>query len=68
MVAISVDIDFKASHAVKLADGSSEEPHEHDWKVRSQVSSEKVNKNGFVMDFFAVESGTGRYCLGVRRR
>ena len=56
MIAISVDTDFKASHAVKLGDGSSEEPHEHNWKVRAQVSSDKVNKNGFVMDFLQLKA------------
>ena len=56
MIAISVDIDFRANHAVKLADGTSEEPHEHDWKVRAQVSSSQVNKNGFVMDFLQLKA------------
>ena len=56
MIAISVDTDFRASHAVKLGDGSSEEPHEHDWKVRAQVSASEVNKNGFVMDFLQLKA------------
>ena len=51
MFTISVETHFRASHQLTLPDGSKEPPHYHDWQVRADVSSNKLNNIGIVMNF-----------------
>jgi len=53
---ISVNRTFPAYHALALADGSREPVHEHNWRAVAAVSSEKLDKTGFVMDFHQLEA------------
>ncbi|MFC1739375.1 6-pyruvoyl tetrahydropterin synthase family protein [Planctomycetota bacterium] len=48
---VTVETSFRASHQLTLPDGSKEKIHHHNWQVAAQVSSEKLNKRGLVMDF-----------------
>jgi 6-pyruvoyltetrahydropterin/6-carboxytetrahydropterin synthase len=51
MFTISVERHFHASHQLTLPDGSKEPVHSHDWIVIVDLSSEKLNNMGVVMDF-----------------
>jgi 6-pyruvoyltetrahydropterin/6-carboxytetrahydropterin synthase len=51
MFLISVETHFNASHQLVLPDGSKEPVHNHDWKVTANVSSDKLNNMGIVMNF-----------------
>jgi len=51
MFAISVETHFWASHQLVLPDGSKEPAHAHNWSVTAEVSSDKLNSMGLVMDF-----------------
>ena len=51
MFTISVETHFWASHQLTLPDGSKEPAHQHNWLVTADVSSEKLNSMGLVMNF-----------------
>ncbi|MHC4557353.1 MAG: 6-pyruvoyl trahydropterin synthase family protein [Planctomycetota bacterium] len=51
MFTISVETHFRASHQLTLQDGSKEPVHHHNWSVTADVSSDKLNSMGLVMDF-----------------
>jgi 6-pyruvoyltetrahydropterin/6-carboxytetrahydropterin synthase len=51
MFTVRVETHFWASHQLTLADGSKEPPHRHNWSAAADVSSEKLNSMGLVMDF-----------------
>ena len=51
MFSISVERHFQASHQLTLADGSKEPVHSHNWVIIANLSSEKLNNMGIVMDF-----------------
>lgn len=51
MFTISVETHFRASHQLPLSNGSKERAHRHNWLVTADVSSEKMNPLGVVMDF-----------------
>ena len=51
MFTISVETHFWASHQLALSDSSKESMHNHNWSVTADVSSDKLNSMGFVMDF-----------------
>jgi len=51
MFTIRVETHFRASHQLALPDGSKEPLHHHNWAVTAEVSSDKLNSMGFVMDF-----------------
>ena len=51
MFTISVETHFRASHQLALPDGSKEPVHHHNWLVTADVSSDKLNSMGLVMDF-----------------
>jgi len=51
MLTISVETHFWASHRLVLPDGSKESAHQHNWLVAADVSSDKLNSMGLVMDF-----------------
>jgi 6-pyruvoyltetrahydropterin/6-carboxytetrahydropterin synthase len=56
MFTISVERHFHASHQLTLPDGSKEPVHSHDWIVTADISSEKLNNMGVVMDFRALKA------------
>jgi 6-pyruvoyltetrahydropterin/6-carboxytetrahydropterin synthase len=51
MFTVSVETHFGASHQLTLPDGSKEPLHHHDWVVTANLSSDKLDSMGFVMDF-----------------
>ena len=51
MYIISVETQFRASHQLTLQDGSKEPIHAHNWSLTANVSSDKLNNTGVVMDF-----------------
>lgn len=51
MFTISVETHFRASHQLALPDGSKEPSHHHNWLVTADVSSNKLNNIGIVMNF-----------------
>lgn len=51
MFTVSVETHFWASHQLTKADGSKESLHQHNWSVTADVSSDRLNSMGLVMDF-----------------
>ncbi len=51
MYTISVEINFHASHQLRLLNGQKEPEHFHNWSVTADVSSAKLDNMGIVMDF-----------------
>ena len=51
MFTIRVETHFLATHQLTLPDGSKEPIHRHKWSVTADVSGEKLNSMGLVMDF-----------------
>ena len=50
---------FSASHAVRMPDGTMEPAHAHDWRVTAVFRAERLNDDGFVVDFLAVNEALG---------
>ena len=48
---VNVETHFWASHQLALPDGSKEPPHHHNWAVIAEVSSDKLDRMGLVVDF-----------------
>jgi len=46
-----VDTSFLASHQLAFKNCEQEDEHSHSWAVTVAVCSEKLNEDGFVMDF-----------------
>ncbi|MHC4123819.1 MAG: 6-pyruvoyl trahydropterin synthase family protein [Planctomycetota bacterium] len=51
MFFVSVEAKFTASHYLVLPDGSKEAEHEHNWEVTAEVSSDKLDDIGIIIDF-----------------
>ncbi|MBI1826730.1 MAG: 6-carboxytetrahydropterin synthase [Planctomycetes bacterium] len=51
MYTVSIESHFSAIHSLRLADGSVEPPHGHDWRVRAIFESETLDSAGMVVDF-----------------
>ena len=51
MFTIRVETQFGASHQLALPDGSKEPLHHHNWVVTANISSDKLDSMGLVMDF-----------------
>jgi 6-pyruvoyltetrahydropterin/6-carboxytetrahydropterin synthase len=51
MFTVSVETHFGASHQLTLPDGLKEPLHHHNWVVTANLSSDKLDSMGFVMDF-----------------
>ena len=51
MYRVMVSGGFSAVHRVRLADGRSEEPHEHDWSVEVCFSGQELDSAGILVDF-----------------
>jgi 6-pyruvoyltetrahydropterin/6-carboxytetrahydropterin synthase len=55
MYEITIEKTFTASHALRLADGSLEQVHTHDWPVSVTVAAEVLDVIETVMDFHELE-------------
>ena len=55
MYSITVSTSFTASHQLRLANGSLEVLHSHDWRVTACVQSPQLDAIETVMDFHALE-------------
>ena len=64
MFTISVERHFHASHQLTLPDGSKEPVHSHDWIVTADISSEKLNNMGVVIDFRVLKAMIDRTVAG----
>lgn len=53
--AISILRRFRASHQLRMYDGSLEPLHEHDWLVKVTIGSDELDRIGLVMDFHELE-------------
>jgi 6-pyruvoyltetrahydropterin/6-carboxytetrahydropterin synthase len=51
MFTVIVEAEFHAAHHVRLADGTDEEPHGHDWIVRAHFAGAELDEVGMVIDF-----------------
>ena len=51
MYSINVETHFWASHRLRLADGSNEPSHGHNWAVTAQVSAKRLDSMGLAIDF-----------------
>ena len=51
MYQITVETMFCAAHALRLADGSIEPVHEHEWRCAVTVASRQLDEIETVMDF-----------------
>jgi len=47
----SVTASFAARHSVRMPDGNMEQPHQHDWQVTAAFRADRLDANGFVIDF-----------------
>jgi 6-pyruvoyltetrahydropterin/6-carboxytetrahydropterin synthase len=51
MFTVVVEEEFSAVHRVRLADGTVEAPHGHDWVVRAHFARLSLDDSGMVIDF-----------------
>lgn len=51
MFTVSVETHFWASHKLAVSDAAKEPAHHHNWSVTAEVSSNRLNDIGLVMDF-----------------
>ena len=56
MFTVSVETNFLASHQLVLLDGCKEPLHQHNWLVAAEVSSNRLNSMGLVIDFRQLKS------------
>jgi len=56
MFSIIVETGFRATHHVRFADGATEAPHAHDWRIRVTVRRATLDEVGMVSDFDHVRS------------
>ncbi|MCI0481799.1 MAG: 6-carboxytetrahydropterin synthase QueD [Candidatus Dadabacteria bacterium] len=64
MFEVSVKSSFSAAHALTEIGGKCENLHGHNFAVEVSVTSERLNKQGVVVDFRALKSYLGEI-LGV---
>ena len=65
---ITVTRSFSADHALVLCDGTTEQPHAHDWKVEVTVGAEKLDTAGMVMDFHVLQGRVDELLGGIDGR
>ena len=51
MYNLSIETNFSAAHHIKGHEGSCRRLHGHNWKIKVDVSAEKLNKIGIALDF-----------------
>ncbi len=57
---VSADAAFRATHSVRRPDGSMEAPHDHDWRVTAAFRSDRLDDNGFVIEFLALRQALAK--------
>ena len=55
MYEITVLSHFSAAHRLRYLQGKCEELHGHNWKIEVSLSSDRLNKEGVVIDFHALK-------------
>ncbi len=55
MFKVIITTDFEASHYVRMPCGKIEKPHNHTWKLEVAVSADKLDENGFAVEFGALK-------------
>lgn len=60
MYQVEIERVFKATHAIRLYDGTLEEPHEHDWRLVVEVEAAELDAIEVVMDFHELEATVER--------
>lgn len=60
MYEITVDGGFCATHRLRLADGTLEPVHGHDWTIRVCLVVETLDASGFVADFERVREALSK--------
>ncbi len=60
MFLLTVKTGFSAEHQLKFIDGTSENSHCHDWKVKVAVQSRILDENGLTVDFNVIKAATER--------
>jgi 6-pyruvoyltetrahydropterin/6-carboxytetrahydropterin synthase len=68
MFIIRVERHFRASHQLILPDGTKEPVHKHDWMVIANVSSEKLNSMGIVMNFQTLQAIIDKIVTGFNNK
>ncbi|MCD4699987.1 MAG: 6-carboxytetrahydropterin synthase [Phycisphaerae bacterium] len=53
---VTVSARFSARHSVALPGGTMEDPHGHDWQVTAAFRADRLDENGFVIDFTAAQA------------
>jgi len=53
---VAVEAHFRASHQLTLPEGTKEGLHRHDWLVTAEVSSNRLNSMGLVIDFHRLKA------------
>ncbi|HRX83670.1 MAG TPA: 6-carboxytetrahydropterin synthase [Phycisphaerae bacterium] len=56
MYEVSVEAQFSAAHRLRLADGTLEPPHGHDWHVTVVFAGAQLDPIGVLVDFIAAEA------------
>ncbi|MCH2135985.1 MAG: 6-carboxytetrahydropterin synthase [Phycisphaerales bacterium] len=59
MYRLQVERRVRATHAIVIA-GELETPHEHDWRIRVQVSGPTLDSEGLLCDFHVLEQQLDR--------
>lgn len=55
MFEVTVQACFRAAHAVRLASGEMETPHEHDWEVEVFFEGPTLDDRELLVDFVVVQ-------------
>ena len=59
MYEVSIERQFRAAHALRLADGGMEPMHTHDWHVTVSVAAPELDAQNVVIDFHDLETNVG---------
>ncbi len=51
MYTVIIEQTFAAVHSVRLPGGLIEQPHSHDWVVQAAVNAQRLDENGFAIEF-----------------
>ncbi len=68
MYEISVTTRFPAAHQLRLADGTLEPLHEHDWRVTVTLASRRLDSMGVVADFGLIRARLAQAIADLRGR
>jgi|TARA_B100000315_G_C14438741_1_gene523707 6-pyruvoyltetrahydropterin/6-carboxytetrahydropterin synthase len=65
MFEVSVSASFVAEHSVTIS-GVKENAHSHNWNVVATVSGEKLDEDGLVVDFLALQNDLEQVVAALR--